>query len=283
MKKFTSFDHNIIDGVAHIIFNRPEKRNIMIFAFWQEIRDFFGYILRMSEARVVVISSTGPHFTAGIDLQMLAKFSKISMQTEEARRRESLRRLVLELQESFNVIERAHIPVLVAVQGGCIGGGVHMISACDMRYCTKDAYFIVKETELGFVADLGALQRLPRLIPDGIARELCFTARPMPAEEALKYGLVNAVYDDQQQMLEAVTAKAKRIAELSPLAICGTKEMLNYGRDHSIEDSLNHVATWQSGMFLTADIEEYFTSFSEERQASYEGLKRDSILEVKGN
>lgn len=268
----------IEDGVARITLNRPEKRNAMSAAFWRELPAAVAAIGETPEARAVVIASTGPHFTAGIDLAMLAGFVMSDSGIEDSRRRESLRRTVLELQESFNALERLHLPVLAAVQGGCIGGGIDMITTCDMRYCTEDAYFVVKEIEVGMTADLGTLQRLPRVMPDGLARELAYTGRAMDAAEAKACGFVNGVFADQTAMLKHVMGVARRIAGHSPLAIAGTKEMLNYGRDHSVADGLNHIATWQAGMFLSEDLREAATAMQEKRAPVFKDLARGSSV-----
>jgi len=273
MPNFTSFDFAVEDAVARITLNNPKKRNALGAAFWSEIREAFGQLGRMPEVRAAVIASEGPHFTAGIDLALLGGFLQPEKGVEEARRRERLRRMVLELQESFNVFERAHVPVLVAVQGGCIGGGIDMITACDMRYCTEDAFFVVKEIEVGMTADLGTLQRLPQIIPEGMARELAYTGRSMSAREARECGLVNAVLPDRKALLEYVLEIAKSIARHSPLAVAGTKEMLNYRRDHSLADSLNYMATWQAGMFLSDDLSEAAQAAQTKREPVYEGLK----------
>ena len=254
MPTYTTFDYAVADHVATITLNQPQKRNAMSRAFWEEMKQVFSAIGEDPSVRAVVIASTGPHFTAGIDLALLAEVMTVSAGLEESRKRERLRRMVLEFQESFNVIDASRVPVLVAIQGGCIGGGIDMTTACDMRYCTADAFFLVKEIEVGMTADVGTLQRLPRLIPDGLARELCYTGRRMAADEAKACGLVNAVYPDHATMLEQVTLIAKRIAAHSPLAVTGTKEMLNYGRDHTIADGLNYIATWNAGMLLSEDL-----------------------------
>lgn len=256
MPNFTSFDFAVEDAVARITLNNPKKRNAMGAAFWPEIREVFGQIGGMEAVRAVVIAAEGPHFTAGIDLALLGSFLQAEPGLEEARRREKLRRMVLDLQESFNVLDRARMPVLAAVQGGCIGGGVDMITACDMRYCTEDAFFVIKEIAVGMTADLGTLQRLPGIIPEGLARELAYTGRTLTAPEAKECGLVNAVLPDHKALLDHVMGIAKSIAGHSPLAVAGTKEMLNYRRDHSLADSLNYMATWQAGMFLSHDLRE---------------------------
>ena len=249
---YQCFDFSVTAHVAQIRFNRPDKRNSMTLAFWKEIHAVFGAIAEQPDVRCVVISSSGPHFTAGMDISVFG-----SMQSEahdEARRRENLRRQVLWFQECFSVIDRCRVPVLAAVQGGCIGGGVDLISACDMRYCSADAFFVIKEIDLGIVADVGTLQRLPHQMPQGLMRELAYTGRPLAAADAKACGLVNEVYASHEQMLEQVIGIARTIAAKSPLAIVGTKEMLNFARDHTIAEGLNYVATWNAGMLGSADL-----------------------------
>jgi len=249
---YQCFDFSVAAHVAQIRFNRPDKRNSMTLAFWKEIHAVFGAIAEQPDVRCVVISSSGPHFTAGMDISVFG-----SMQSEaqdEARRRENLRRQVLWFQECFSVIDRCRVPVLAAVQGGCIGGGVDLISACDMRYCSADAFFVIKEIDLGIVADVGTLQRLPHQMPQGLMRELAYTGRPLAAADAKACGLVNEVYASHEQMLEQVIGIARTIAAKSPLAIVGTKEMLNFARDHTIAEGLNYVATWNAGMLGSADL-----------------------------
>jgi enoyl-CoA hydratase len=179
----------------------------------------------------------------------------------------------LKLQDAFNALEEARMPVLVAAQGGIIGGAVDMISACDIRYCTDDAFFCIKEIEIGMTADVGTLQRLPHLIPQGLVRELAYTGRNMMSQEALSSGLVNRVYKDQETMLNEVMKIAKAIAGHSPMAIAGCKEMINYTRDHSVSDSLNYMATWQSGMLQMPDVMEAMTAGQQKRQPVFENLR----------
>ncbi|MBZ0254115.1 MAG: crotonase/enoyl-CoA hydratase family protein [Candidatus Methylomirabilis sp.] len=250
---YTTLTLSIEDHVATVTLSRPEKLNTMNIAFWNEMREAFAEIDRSTEARAAVLASTGKHFTAGLDLNEFAGAFAPGA-GDEARRREHLRRLVLLMQESFNVIERCRVPVLAAVHGACIGRGVDMISATDARYCTADAYFVIKEIDLGMTADVGTLQRLPHLIPAGWAREMAYTGRRLPAAKAKEIGLVNEVYPDRAAMLAAVTETAREIASKSPMAIQGTKEMLNYTRDHSVADALGYVATWQAGMLMGDDL-----------------------------
>jgi enoyl-CoA hydratase len=270
---YSCFEIEIQDKVAELRLNRPNELNTMTRAFWSELPRALRELDREAKARVVVISSTGKHFTAGMDLSVLAGGGVTGSPTnEQGRLREALRRTVLELQDTFNAMEQIRMPVLAAIQGGCIGGGVDMVSACDARYCTKDAFFCIQEINLGMAADVGTLQRLPRLIPAGMVRELAYTGRRLPAARAKEIGLVNEVFDDADALLRGVREVAREIAEHSPLAIHGTKEMLNYTRDHTVADSLLYMAAWQSGMFQPADMRECFAAKSENRKPVFEDL-----------
>jgi enoyl-CoA hydratase len=180
--------------------------------------------------------------------------------------------MVLRLQESFTALERARMPILAAIQGGCVGGAVDLVTACDMRYAAADAFFVVQETNIGMTADVGTLQRLPKIIPDGVARELVYTGRRMPADRALRVGLVNEVFPDHEALVAGVTAIATEIAAQSPLAIWGCKQMLVYTRDHSVSDGLAHIAAWQTGAFDSTDMAEAFTAKAERRAPVYTDL-----------
>lgn len=261
----------IVDKVAYVALNRPKAMNTMTRTFWRETREAFAALDNNPDVRAVVLSSTGKHFTAGMDLSV---FSSLQPQSDAdgASQRELLRRMVFEFQESFSPIERLRVPVLAAIQGGCIGGGVDMISATDMRYCTKDAFFTIMEINIGLMADVGTLQRLPHLIPSGLMRELAYTGRRLGAEEAKAVGLVNKVYDTHDEMLADVTKIATEIASKAPLAVAGTKEMLNYARDHTVEDGLRYVATWQAGMLSSSDLMEAMRANQEKRAASFNDL-----------
>ncbi|WP_298724944.1 crotonase/enoyl-CoA hydratase family protein [uncultured Ferrovibrio sp.] len=269
---YTTFDFSVVDHVARIVFNRPDKANAMVLPFWQEMVDVFAEIDDRPEVRAVVISSTGKHFTGGLDLAAFAGIASDMMKGDRGRVGEQMRRTVAEMQETFAVIDRCRVPVLAAVQGGCVGGGVDLISACDMRYCTSDAWFCIQEINIGMTADVGTLQRLPHLMPSGLVRELAYTGRRMPAEEAFRCGLVNTVFDSHEAMIDAVLEIAKTIASKSPLAIHGTKDMLNYTRDHSVADALNYMQVWQAGMFLTKDLMEQMQANQEKRPAKFDDL-----------
>ena len=270
---YTCFDVSLQDKIAHIVLKRPEAYNTMIPEFWSELPEIVRTLDDTGEARAIVISSTGKHFTAGMDLSVFTSDRTAGERDAEmGRRRANFRRDVLRLQETFSCLDRARMPVLAAVQGGCIGGGVDMISACDMRYCSEDAFFCIQEINIGMTADVGTFPRLPQLIPQGIVRELAYTGRRLAAHEALEVGLVNRVFPSHEALVAGVLAVAREIAERSPLAVWGSKEMLNYARDHSIADGLDYIATWQTGMFQPADMLESFAAKSESRKPAYPDL-----------
>jgi len=271
---YTCFDVSLSDQIAHIQLSRPEAYNSMVPEFWRELPEIVRTLDDAGEARAIVLSSTGKHFTAGMDLAVFTSpgSSATDREGELGRRRANLRREILRLQETFSCLDHARMPVLAAIQGGCIGGGVDMISACDIRYCSEDAFFCIQEVNIGMTADVGTFPRLPQLIPQGVVRELAYTGRRLTAREALDVGLVNRVYPTHEALVEGVLGVAREIAERSPLAVWGSKEMLNYARDHSIADGLDYIATWQTGMFQPADMLEAFKAKSESRKPSYPDL-----------
>jgi enoyl-CoA hydratase len=265
------FDVDVVDRVAHIALARPDELNTMIPAFWRELPEIVTGLSDAGEARVIVLSSTGKHFTAGMDLSVFGG-DALGGAGEVGRVRANLRVNILHLQEAFTALERARVPVIAAVQGGCIGGGVDMVCACDMRYATADAFFCIQEINLAMTADVGTLQRLPKLIPEGVVREYAYTGRRLSAARAYELGFVNDVYPTHDEMIAGVMAIASEIAARSPLAIWGSKEMLNYSRDHSVADGLNFIATWQTGMFQDTDMAEAFVARTEKRDAVYDDL-----------
>jgi len=257
------------DGIAHVQINRPDKANAMSLAVWHEIRTAFNWIDATPEARVAVISGSGAHFTSGIDLQMMMNLGTDIHDDCDGRMREKLRRTILDLQDTLSSIERCRKPVLAAIHGACIGGGVDLICACDMRYCSADAYFLIKEIDIGMTADVGTLQRLPKLIGDGMARELAYTGRKVAAEEARAMGLVNRMFESRVALLAGVMEIAAAIAAKSPLSIRGIKEMIVYARDHSVADSLNYIATWNAAMLMSADLKEAMMAGMEKRAPQF--------------
>ena len=201
---FETLNVALADGVVTVELNRPDKANAMSQDMWRDIRSVFRWVDETPEARVAVISGRGKYFTSGIDLAMLAGLNNQHHEHCDGRMREKLRRQILDLQDTLGSIERCRKPVIAAIHGACIGGGVDFITCCDMRYAAADAYFSVKEIDVGMTADVGTLQRLPKLVPDGIARELAYTGRRFDAAEAKEIGLVNRVYDSAESLREGV-------------------------------------------------------------------------------
>ena len=267
-----AFSVNIDDNhVVEICLNRPDSINSMNNDFWAELPAIIDALDSEGVARVIILTSKGKHFTAGMDLEVLSNLGG-NPDHEPARRAEQSRRWILSLQDTFTKLESARMPIISAIQGACIGGGVDLICAPDMRFCTSNAFFNIKETELGITADVGTLQRIQQVMPSGLARELAYSSRNLGAEEALACGFVNQVYETQESMLDAVRALATDIAKHSPMAVHGTKEMLNYSRDHSVQDSLNHMATWQSGMLQAPDVQEAMQAKTQKRAPIYDNL-----------
>lgn len=270
-KTFECFKVEIKDNIANIILSRPDKANSMIRSFWLELPQIIREIDDKALARVIVLTAEGAHFSSGMDTSVFSTGVDLSKH-ELGRVQANLMETLKGLQQTFTCLEEARMPVLMAAQGACMGATVDFASACDIRYCTKDAYFSIYEINIGMVADLGTFPRLPYLIPHGLARELAYTGRRMLADEAKSSGFVNQVFDNVEEMHKAVFAIAQEIASRSPLAIWGSKEMLNYGRDHDVADALKHMAVWQAGMFQKQDIFEAFKARAEKRPANFENL-----------
>ena len=215
----------VSEGVARIELNRPDKANAMNRQMWQDIRAAFRRVDEMTEARVAVISGRGKYFTSGIGLDMLAGLRQQMQDDCDGRSSERLRRTILDLQDTLSSIERCRKPVIAEIHGACIGGGIDLITCCDMRYAAADAYFSVKEIDVGMTADVGTLQRLPKLVPDGIVRELAYTGRRFDADEAKAMGLVHRVVPAAE--LEALVLEyCTTIAENAPLTIRASKRII---------------------------------------------------------
>ena len=270
--RYTCFETTLDGGVATVTLSRGDQLNTMVPAFWDELPALVRELDSTGEARVVVLASTGRHFCAGMDLAVFGGGDRPNSGAPQGQVRANMRANVLHLQESFSALEKARMPVLAAIQGGCIGGAVDMVTACDMRYASEDAFFCIQEINIGMTADVGTLQRLPKLIPEGVCRELAYTGRRMSAAEARAVGLVNEVFADHEALLEGVQEVARTIASKPPLAIYGSKEMITYSRNHSTADSLDHIATWQAGMFQPSDMGEAFTAKAEGRDGDFADL-----------
>ena len=254
--RFETLSLSASAAVAVLELNRPDKANAMNLPMWSELREALAWIDAAPEVRVAVIRGAGRHFCAGIDLDLLRNIREQIADPCAGRAAEKLRRLILEMQEALTAIERCRKPVLAAVHGACVGAGVDLVSACDMRYCSADATFSIKEVDVGMTADVGTLQRLPKLIGEGMVRELAYTGRGVSGQEAKDIGLVNRCHADPETLMRETLALAAAIAAKSPLAVRGCKEMITYARDHSVADALNYVATWNAAMLMSADLTE---------------------------
>ncbi|MEM7321872.1 MAG: crotonase/enoyl-CoA hydratase family protein [Actinomycetota bacterium] len=277
---YECFDVEVDGKVAHVRMNRPERSNSMIPAFWNELPQITAELSASGSVRAMVLSGEGRHFCSGMDLAVFADNDTVGAPDQvtghRSRRNERFRSTALKLQESFTALERARMPVLAAVQGACVGGGIDMITACDMRYATEDAFFSIQEINLGMTADVGTLQRMPKLVAEGIVRELAYTGRRWTAAEAKTAGFVNEVYPDQETMVDAVLGVAAEIATKSPMAVWGTKQTMHYTRDHGISDGLEYIANWNAGMFDTDDMAEAFSAQMEKRAPDFPDLFPES-------
>ena len=272
---YECFDVSIKEDIAHIVLNRPEKRNNMNAAFWDELPAIIRDIDENARARVIVISSTGPHFCGGLDVSMFASGAVTDESTDVARRRQkgaNFLNTVSIMQDSFSTLEACRLPVLAAIQGGCIGGGVDLVTACDMRYATRDAFVTIYETKIGMTADVGTFPRIVKLIPEGLVREMAYTGRRVSAEEARDMGLVNRVYDTHEDMLAGVMEIAREIAANAPLAVHGCKRAITYARDHSTQEGLEWIGMWNASMLQNDEIMEAMTARHESRPAEFVDL-----------
>jgi enoyl-CoA hydratase len=271
---YSCFDVTIEDKIAHIVMSRPEKRNAMSAQFWRELPQIIRDIDDQSKARVIVLSSTGPVFSAGIDLSMFATDIAGPQDKNHPQYGTSFYQNVLRLQDSFNAIEECRIPVLAAIQGGCYGGGVDLITACDMRYGTQDSFITIYEIIVGMTADVGTFPRILNHLPEGVVRELAYTGRKMHADEAKTQGLFNAVYEDQAAMMSAVMDIAKEIAQKPPLAVYGCKRAITYGRDHSTKDALDNIAVWNMSMLIPSEMMEAMQAKGQKRSGNFADLPK---------
>ncbi|NND91018.1 MAG: crotonase/enoyl-CoA hydratase family protein [Granulosicoccus sp.] len=270
--KLECFEVDILGHVAHVRLSRPEKRNSMVATFWDELPALVDGLDSDGKTRAIVISSTGPHFSSGMDVSVFTNGSTTQDPFASRQRAARFRGLVQRLQSSFSSLEQARVPVLAAIQGGCIGAGVDLVTACDMRYATADSYFTIYETNLAMTADVGTFPRICKLMPDGLVRELAYTGRALSANEARECGLVNKVYATHEEMVHAVLAIAQTIAEKAPLAVHGCKRMILHARDHTVADSLDYVALWNASFFQREDTVEAMNAAREKRAGDFTSL-----------
>ncbi len=267
----TCFSLNWIDGkIAHLVLSRPEQLNTMHPTFWRELDHILTQLHREGRARALVISSTGKHFSAGMALETFA--GAIEMDDQRPEGRAAIFDLLTDMQATFTKIEALRMPVIFAIQGGCIGGAVDMVTAGCIRYATADAFFCIQEINIGMVADVGTLQRLPKLVPFAVVKELAYTGRRLGAAKAEQYGLVNAVFDTPEAMLAAALQCAQEIASKPPVAIWGTKQAVGYARDHSVEDSLRQMGWLQGAIWSNAQVRESIVAMKDRRAGRFAPL-----------
>lgn len=257
-------------GVAELVLNQPQRLNTITPAFFTGLRDAVRELDDAGTTRVLVIRSTGKHFCAGMALEVFDDPAQLD--ASDARSRLAFQRNLRRLMDCFDALEQARFPVLCAVQGGCIGGGLDLALACDIRVCSADAFFTVQEIHIGLAADVGSLQRLPKVVPQGIARQMAYTGERLDAPRALATGLVNAVLPDAQALQVHATQLARQIAEKNPLAIAGSKLALNYARDHGTDESLQQMALLQSAIFDLGDIQRAIAAWKDKRAGQFDAL-----------
>ena len=244
-----------MDGhVARITLDRPDRLNAMNADFWNELPAAVRALDASGDIRAIVIDANGKHFTAGLDLGMFGAPPDPADVNARVQKAARFRHNTALMQQTFSALEDCRVPVIAALHGGCIGGGVDLISACDLRYASRDAYLTVYEINVGLTADVGTFPRLCKLLPEGIVRELAYTGRRMGAEEGERRGLFNEVLDSKEATLERALEMAKEIAGKSPLAVHGCKRMITYARDHNTADSLDYVVTWNAGMLHSEEV-----------------------------
>ncbi len=265
------FTVTIENHIAHVVMSRPEKRNAMSVEFWDELPAIIKDIDDNSRARCIVISSTGPVFSAGIDISMFSTFGGDGNKNVADYGAKFLQ-TVTHLQNSFSALEDCRIPVIAAVQGGCFGGGVDLITACDMRFGTQDSFITIYEINVGMTADVGTFPRILNHMPEGVVRELAYTGRKMGAQECKMRGLYNEVYEGHDAMMEAVMQLAADIASKPPLAVYGCKRAITYGRDHSTKDALEMIGVWNMSMLIPAEMMEAMQANAQKRPGTFADL-----------
>ena len=256
--------------VAHLVLNRPEALNTMHPRFWRELHELVSALHQAGQARALVISSTGRHFSAGMDLQTFG--GAVSMDDQSAEGRAAVFDLLTDMQHTFTLLEQLRMPVIFAIQGGCIGGAVDMVTTGCLRYCTADAFFCVQEINIGMVADVGTLQRLPKLLPMALAKELAYTGRRLDAERALAHGLVNAVLPTHEACVAEAMKAAQEIASKPPVAIWGTKQVLHFARDHSVEEGLQQMGWLQGAVWSNDNVREAISAMKDKRAPQFPPL-----------
>jgi len=259
------------DGVAHLVLCRPERLNTLTPPFFPALRDVVAGLSAAGRTRALVISSTGRHFSAGMALDVFASGLPL-LETGSARQRLAFQDGLRQLMRCLDVLEEARFPVIAAIQGGCIGGALDLAAACDLRVCSADAFFTVQEIQIGMAADLGVLQRLPKIVPPAVAREMAYTGDRLGAERALATGLVNAVLPDAAAATAHALQLARSIAAKSPLAIAGSKLALTYAIDHPTADALQQMTLLQSAIFDLGEMQAAIAAWQAKAPARFDPL-----------
>ena len=273
------FDIEFLGNVAHIKLNRPEKRNAMNWDFWRDLPRIVGDIDTHARARCIVLSSTGPVFSAGLDLSLFgqdvfASSKTAKMNEKELQTPQNFMSFLSFLQDSISSLQKARIPVICAIQGGCIGGGVDLICSADIRLATNDAFFSIRETKIGMVADVGTFPRIVKLLPEGIVKELAFTGRNFSAQEAKEYGFVNKLYESHDSLIEGALEIAYEIASNSPAAVYGCKRVIDFSRDHTIDEGLEWINMWNASMLSQSELMEGFQSYKSKKEGNFAELPK---------
>ena len=273
------FDIEFLGHVAHIKLNRPEKRNAMNWDFWRDLPRIVGDIDTHARARCIVLSSTGPVFSAGLDLSLFgqdvfASSKTAKMNEKELQTPQNFMSFLSFLQDSISSLQKARIPVICAIQGGCIGGGVDLICSADIRLATNDAFFSIRETKIGMVADVGTFPRIVKLLPEGIVKELAFTGRNFSAQEAKEYGFVNKLYESHDSLIEGALEIANEIASNSPAAVYGCKRVIDFSRDHTIDEGLEWINMWNASMLSQSELMEGFQSYNSKKEGNFAELPK---------
>jgi len=273
------FDIEFLGHVAHIKLNRPEKRNAMNWDFWRDLPRIVGDIDTHARARCIVLSSTGPVFSAGLDLSLFgqdvfASSKTAKMNEKELQTPQNFMSFLSFLQDSISSLQKARIPVICAIQGGCIGGGVDLICSADIRLATNDAFFSIRETKIGMVADVGTFPRIVKLLPEGIVKELAFTGRNFSAQEAKEYGFVNRLYESHDSLIEGALEIANEIASNSPAAVYGCKRVIDFSRDHTIDEGLEWINMWNASMLSQSELMEGFQSYKSKKEGNFAELPK---------
>ena len=276
MNDFFDLQLDSATQVAELVLNRPERLNSMAPAFFPALRDAVQRLSDEGRTRVLLIRSTGKHFSAGMALEVFASDMPL-LNTGDARARLAFAHSLRRLMACFDVLDEARFPVLCAVQGGCIGGALDLAAACDIRVCSADAFFTVQEIHIGMAADLGSLQRLPKIVPAGVARQMAYTGERLGAERALATGLVNAVLPDADALLAHARDLARQIAAKSPLAVAGSKQALNFARDHGTAASLEQMCLLQASIFDIAEMGRAIGAWQNKAQADFAPLAPVSL------